>query len=124
MPNTKIVYRGETAFIEAETPLPLADYENVFLLIYDIKKNPIIKACLVEIIPEEGEEEEWTTDNVNITGEDTFELLIPAETTAEMAPGFYWGEMKTQFEDLELDEFIFDIEKNKFLFKLNVSEFK
>jgi len=124
MPNTKIVYRGETAFIEAETPLPLADYENVFLMIYDIKKNPIIKACLVEIIPEEGEEEEWTTDNVNITGEDTFELLIPAETTAEMAPGFYWGEMKTQFEDVELDEFIFDIEKNKFLFKLNVSEFK
>jgi hypothetical protein len=121
MPNTKIVYRGETAFIEAETPLPLADYENVFLMIYDIKKNPIIKACLVEM---EGEEPEFSTDNVNITGEDTFELLIPAETTAEMAPGFYWGEMKTQFEDVELDKFIFDIEKNKFLFKLNDSEIK
>ena len=124
MPETKIIYRGETAFIEAETPLPLADYENVFLMIYDIKKEPIIKACIVEIVSEEGEEEEWSTDNINLTGESKFELIIPAETTAEIAPGYYWGEMKTKFEDLELEKFIYDIEKNKFLFKLNDSEIK
>lgn len=119
--ESKILYQGETGFVEAVTTLPLTDYENVFVIVYDLKREPLIKACINEI---EGEESEFSTDGVNITGDDTFEIIIPSELTGETIPGYYLGEIKTKFSDESLGEFICDIKKENFLFLLLKSELK